>query len=151
MLQSLNTVFEVHHSSQAHDLRVLIDISPAPIFFASYDKLSAVNTGIVKERGQTGRGTRRLPGPSPTNNWHSGYMPPASVLREEVERSQNEVPCSRTPAQKAHREDGMKETKEQAIAMARGGVRYGRVVFHRKGVKLTQDSPRSMLPRNVSQ
>lgn len=44
----------------------------------------------------------------------------------------------------------VKETQEQAVALARGGVRYGRVVFHRKGVKLTEDSPRSMLPRDVS-
>lgn len=41
------------------------------------------------------------------------------------------------------------ETQEQAIAIARGGVRYGGMVFHRKGIKLTEDSPRSMRPREV--
>jgi len=45
----------------------------------------------------------------------------------------------------------MEETQEQLVALARGGVRYAGKVFHRKGVKLTEDSPRSMLPRNVSQ
>lgn len=42
------------------------------------------------------------------------------------------------------------ETQEQIIAVARGGVRHAGKVFHRKGIKLTQDSPRSMLPRDVS-
>lgn len=45
----------------------------------------------------------------------------------------------------------LEDTQEQLIAVARGGVRYAGKVFHRKGVKLTEDSPRSMLPRNVSQ
>lgn len=126
-----------------------VDFSPLCFFSASYDELSAVNSGIVKAHGKEGRGARRSPGPSATNNRHSGYEPSALGLREEVERLQNEVSCARTPSQKAQRQGGMKETQEQAIAMARGGVRYGRVVFHRKGVKLTQDSPRSMLPRDV--
>lgn len=43
------------------------------------------------------------------------------------------------------------ETQEQLVAVARGGVRYAGKVFHRRGVKLTKDSPRSMLPRDVSQ
>lgn len=42
------------------------------------------------------------------------------------------------------------ETQEQVVALARGGVRHVGKVFHRKGVKLTADSPRSMLPRDVS-
>lgn len=72
-------------------------------------------------------------------------------MREEAETAQNEVSCAQMPvARKAlSREGGMKETQEQAIAIARGGVRYSGVVFHRKGVKLTPDSPRSMLPRDV--
>lgn len=44
----------------------------------------------------------------------------------------------------------LEETQEQMVAVARGGVRYAGKVFHRKGVKLTEDSPRSMLPRDVS-
>lgn len=42
------------------------------------------------------------------------------------------------------------ETPEQLVAVARGGVRYAGKVFHRRGVKLTEDSPRSMIPRDVS-
>ncbi len=45
----------------------------------------------------------------------------------------------------------LEDTQEQLVAVARGGVRYAGKVFHRKGVKLTEDSPRSMLPCNVSQ
>lgn len=41
------------------------------------------------------------------------------------------------------------ETPEQAIALAKGGFRRGDVVFHRKGVKLSEESPRSMPPRDV--
>lgn len=44
----------------------------------------------------------------------------------------------------------LEETQEQLIAVARGGVRYAGKVFHRRGIKLTQDSPRSMLPHDVS-
>lgn len=158
VLDPMNAVFEARNSNQAHDLRALGRILPRVIVFACYAELPAVNNGIVKERGQANRGTHHSPGPSPSNDWHLGCDPSTPVLREEVEhsvqRSQDEVSCARNrkllPAQKAQREDdGMKETQEQAIAMARGGVRYGRVVFHRKGVKLTQDSPRSMLPRDV--
>lgn len=44
----------------------------------------------------------------------------------------------------------LEETQEQIVAVARGGVRYAGKVFHRRGIKLTEDSPRSMLPRDVS-
>lgn len=44
----------------------------------------------------------------------------------------------------------VEETQEQLVAVARGGVRYAGKVFHRRGVKLTEDSPRSMIPRDVS-
>ena len=54
------------------------------------------------------------------------------------------------PMRKRRQRLQLEETQEQAVAVARGGVRYAGKVFHRKGVKLTEDSPRSMLPRNVS-
>lgn len=112
---------------------------------------SGDKSGIGNNFGKADRGTR--PSPNAASDGHSGYEPSksASVLREEVETAQNEVSYARTPvAQKVlRREGGTTETQEQAIAMARGGVRYSGVVFHRKGVKLTQDSPRSMLPRDV--
>lgn len=46
-------------------------------------------------------------------------------------------------------ENREQETQEQAIALAKGGFRRGRVVFHRKGVKLSEESPRNMPPREV--
>lgn len=50
----------------------------------------------------------------------------------------------------SHRTEA-EETPEQLVAVARGGVRHAGKVFHRRGVKLTEDSPRSMIPRDVSQ
>lgn len=41
------------------------------------------------------------------------------------------------------------ETREQILAMAQGGLRYRQMVFHRKGFRLTEDSPRSVRPREV--
>lgn len=42
------------------------------------------------------------------------------------------------------------ETREQVLAMAQGGLRYRQMVFHRKGFRLTDDSPRGLRPREVS-
>eukprot|EP00903_Cladosiphon_okamuranus_P019974 g18352.t2 len=48
-----------------------------------------------------------------------------------------------------HQLEVVEETQEQLVAVARGGIRYAGKVFHRRGVQLTEDSPRSMIPRDA--
>lgn len=107
--------------------------------------LSGDHSALRKQRSGD---IRHRPSGNDTGLLRHGYV--ASGL-EGGERFPNKRETSEPPA--ALDKHGVQHrgqvTPEQTLALAKGGVRRGRVVFHRKGVMLSEESPRNVPPVQV--
>lgn len=112
--------------------------------------LTVVDSGHRGEEARVGLIVRRSPRRGIEAHRRLRQQAVPAYFSEKSGVSPNETPNSPRSEANKRRQGQTWKTKEQEIAMARGGVLCGRMVFHRKGVKLTEDSPRSMLPRDVS-
>ena len=99
-------------------------------------------------RGSDGA-SKRLPPAEASASAEQDAKPPTTTTSPDAACSSSGGSFTAASKRRRHRLDVDEETQEQLVAVARGGVRYAGKVFHRRGVKLTQDSPRSMIPRDV--
>eukprot|EP00752_Nemacystus_decipiens_P009312 g8321.t1 len=102
--------------------------------------------GISAKRSSGRRGSDDVPRLLPTADPAKKGAKSSTTTSPDADCASSSVPS--VLKRQRHRTEA-EETREQLVAVARGGVRYAGKVFHRRGVKLTEDSPRSMVPRDA--